>query len=218
MAKAKSKPRKKLDSARVTAGSVILATGVFAALFFRKDSFSSPSADSANSQIVLREPVERRLPVDAHTRVPGPTFKVPTAATGMPDEEPSSGELPRTFHRTFSPVGALLKPVTDDGPEPPSTAQPHTSDDASATTHVVADGDTLTGLAERYLGSMDRYLEIFELNRDVLANPELLPIGHALKIPPKVNASTTTAAPAVENPAKPTESLAPVATGSTSPK
>ena len=31
----------------------------------------------------------------------------------------------------------------------------------------------------------DRYLEIFELNRDVLASPDLLPIGRQLKIPPR---------------------------------
>ncbi|HEY4312202.1 MAG TPA: LysM peptidoglycan-binding domain-containing protein [Pirellulales bacterium] len=49
--------------------------------------------------------------------------------------------------------------------------------------HKIADGDTLSGLAVRYLGSADRYREIYELNREVLANPDLLPIGTELKIP-----------------------------------
>ncbi len=35
----------------------------------------------------------------------------------------------------------------------------------------------------RYLGSADRYREIFDLNEDILANPDLLPIGTELKIP-----------------------------------
>jgi len=50
--------------------------------------------------------------------------------------------------------------------------------------HKIVDGDTLRGLAERYLGSPDRALEIYEANRDLLPSPELLPIGVELKIPP----------------------------------
>jgi len=50
-------------------------------------------------------------------------------------------------------------------------------------THKVVDGDTLEVLAERYLGSPDRCLEIYEANRDVLPSPQLLPIGAELKIP-----------------------------------
>ena len=45
------------------------------------------------------------------------------------------------------------------------------------------DGDTLTDLAELYLGSGRRYPEIFEANRDVLQHPDLLPIGARLRIP-----------------------------------
>jgi hypothetical protein len=52
-------------------------------------------------------------------------------------------------------------------------------------THKIVDGDTLTALADRYLGSPDRYLEIYEANRDQLPTPELLPIGIELTIPPR---------------------------------
>ncbi|MHC4180883.1 MAG: LysM peptidoglycan-binding domain-containing protein [Planctomycetota bacterium] len=51
-------------------------------------------------------------------------------------------------------------------------------------THKIVDGDTLEALASAYLGSADRWLEIYELNRDVLPSPALLPIGVQLKIPP----------------------------------
>jgi nucleoid-associated protein YgaU len=50
-------------------------------------------------------------------------------------------------------------------------------------THKIVDGDTLAGLAERFLKSASRAAEIFEANRDVLAAPEPLPIGVELKIP-----------------------------------
>ena len=52
-----------------------------------------------------------------------------------------------------------------------------------ARTHKVVDGDTLAALAERYLGSSLRAGDIFEANRDVLFDPQLLPIGVELKIP-----------------------------------
>jgi nucleoid-associated protein YgaU len=51
--------------------------------------------------------------------------------------------------------------------------------------HVVHRGDSLDRLAKRYLGDEARALEIFDLNRDVLENPHLLPIGAELRIPAK---------------------------------
>jgi nucleoid-associated protein YgaU len=50
-------------------------------------------------------------------------------------------------------------------------------------THIVIDGDTLTRLADRYLDDAGRASEIYRLNREVLADPELLPIGVELRIP-----------------------------------
>lgn len=51
-------------------------------------------------------------------------------------------------------------------------------------THVVTDGDTLPLLAERYLGDAGRSAELFDLNRELLDSPELLPIGVVLRLPP----------------------------------
>jgi nucleoid-associated protein YgaU len=50
-------------------------------------------------------------------------------------------------------------------------------------THVIVDGDSLQKLAGRYLNDPNRSSEIFELNRELLSNPELLPIGAELRIP-----------------------------------
>lgn len=49
--------------------------------------------------------------------------------------------------------------------------------------HIVRNGDTLEKLAERYLGDAGRALELFDLNREQLANPHLLPIDAELRIP-----------------------------------
>jgi nucleoid-associated protein YgaU len=49
--------------------------------------------------------------------------------------------------------------------------------------HVIVDGDSLEKLAGRYLDDPHRSTEIFALNRELLTNPDLLPIGVELKIP-----------------------------------
>jgi nucleoid-associated protein YgaU len=57
--------------------------------------------------------------------------------------------------------------------------------------HRVVDGDTLTALAERYLGSSERFGEIYELNRNMLTSADLLPIGAELRIPASLPASAS---------------------------
>jgi len=58
-------------------------------------------------------------------------------------------------------------------------------DETVPRTHTIVDGDTLSDLARRYLGAADRYLEIYQWNSDVLASPDVLPIGQILRIPPR---------------------------------
>ena len=54
----------------------------------------------------------------------------------------------------------------------------------STATHVLRDGDTLQDIARRYLGDADRWQEIYELNRQALPDPDILPIGLELRLPP----------------------------------
>lgn len=49
--------------------------------------------------------------------------------------------------------------------------------------YTVRPGDTLSGLAARFLGSHARYLELFEANRDVLSSPDDLQPRMTLRIP-----------------------------------
>jgi LysM repeat protein len=49
--------------------------------------------------------------------------------------------------------------------------------------HTVRSGDTLSKLAKQYLGEAKRYMDIFNANKDVLTNPDMIKAGQALKIP-----------------------------------
>ncbi|MDA0831960.1 MAG: LysM peptidoglycan-binding domain-containing protein [Planctomycetota bacterium] len=52
-------------------------------------------------------------------------------------------------------------------------------------TYVVQSGDTLSGIAQKQLGSSGRFEDIYEANRDLLKNPNDLRVGMKLKIPPR---------------------------------
>lgn len=49
--------------------------------------------------------------------------------------------------------------------------------------HEVVSGDTLGALAKKYYGSAGKYMKIFEANRDILDNPDLIKVGQKLRIP-----------------------------------
>jgi nucleoid-associated protein YgaU len=49
--------------------------------------------------------------------------------------------------------------------------------------YEVKPGDTLGALAQRFYGRASLYPKIFEANRDILNNPDLIKVGQKLKIP-----------------------------------
>jgi len=180
----------------------VLATGAATALFFRKDASTADSSQEASDN-PFGHRVERRIIAGAAwaRRIGGPLPAVPsgpaqrvtpssTTAAILEPHGPVSDSQP-TFRKNFNPVGALLEPIEgvagDDRAELATGALgAYEASDSGAgdpRTHRIVDGDTLSKLASHYLGRADRFLEIFELNRDVLASPDLLPIGSTLKIP-----------------------------------
>jgi hypothetical protein len=62
---------------------------------------------------------------------------------------------------------------------------------ADRRTHIVVDGDSLERLAGRYLDDPTRAVEIYEANRELLADPNLLPIGAELVIPNRGSRTAT---------------------------
>lgn len=64
-------------------------------------------------------------------------------------------------------------------PEPtePEPTEPET------TSYVVVKGDTLWGIAARYLGRGSRWRAIYEANRDLIKNPNRIYVGQVLEIP-----------------------------------
>lgn len=51
--------------------------------------------------------------------------------------------------------------------------------------YTIQAGDTLSKLAKAHLGDPKRYMEIFNLNKDVLKNPDLIKVGQKIQLPAK---------------------------------
>lgn len=49
--------------------------------------------------------------------------------------------------------------------------------------YEVVSGDTLGAISKKYYGKASDYMKIFEANRDILDNPDLIKVGQKLVIP-----------------------------------
>ncbi|MBX3317098.1 MAG: LysM peptidoglycan-binding domain-containing protein [Phycisphaeraceae bacterium] len=112
---------------------------------------------------------EGRVGADGTVRV-GATIK-------LPPKHALTGELPTPAQARASEA----KPEPKAAPK--TTPTPATVN--AGTTHKVAKGDSLSKLAERYLGSKARADEILAANRDKISDPNQIRIDMVLRIPPK---------------------------------
>jgi nucleoid-associated protein YgaU len=189
----------------VTAGC-ILAVGFVLAWPFRKspDKLDYPGAPAESPATMLRasngDPIAQSVPANS-SQFPSATGQVMAhmASTGELAEVSGPVAGLESFDLANHPAIAHQEsPVTSITPTPESADEKTTRPayntvgavTQSASTpwpteliHVVSNGDTLEKMAERYLHDAGRALEIFDLNRDQLSNPHLLPIGVELRIP-----------------------------------
>jgi len=49
--------------------------------------------------------------------------------------------------------------------------------------HVVVKGDTLSKISAKYYGDPSLYRKIFEANRELIKNPDLIQVGWKIRIP-----------------------------------
>ena len=166
---------------RLIAAAAVIFAGLGIALCFRRgpgESQLTIAQGDARLQVqqaaprdftVAPAPQPRSRPVQQKPRQPSPTIVSPNDVPAPPPE------FPQSYPGGVQPGGtrwgtslAELRP-----------------EKASPATHKIADGDTLPALAERYLGSASRAMEIYRANRNVLEDPNLLPVGKVLKMPSK---------------------------------
>lgn len=79
-----------------------------------------------------------------------------------------------------APSPATASPQTQPR-QPTETASP--SPQRAPQTHRIEAGDTLSSISRRYYGTPNRWMEIFEANRDRMASPNALRVGEEIRIP-----------------------------------
>jgi nucleoid-associated protein YgaU len=165
---------------RIAVGLGIVVGGFFVANLFTPRPDAPPSPELQNT---LRIRAQRSRPAVACETPAATPAKAPTPSpvTLKISETPPGPMVPANMASDAS-----SRRETGDMPATPMPA-PHKP--APPRRHTIVDGDTLGNLAQRYLGSDDRADEIFAANRDVLKDPELLPIGAVLTIPPRKSPS-----------------------------
>jgi len=164
----------------------VLAIGLLVALCFRHEQSAGEVGFERADRLVITSAPEPQPPLQL-TPVPRsrrPTMNQQSAAasgfSGQWDDASKSfdsAELPPDLAPQF-PSQTTVPGRAADQPRAGPLCGPF-----AVRMHKVVDGDTLEALAERYLGCADRAGEIYQLNRDRLLSPELLPIGVELRIP-----------------------------------
>ncbi|MCG3191357.1 MAG: hypothetical protein DIJKHBIC_00583 [Thermoanaerobaculia bacterium] len=67
--------------------------------------------------------------------------------------------------------------------EPSAAAVPVSAPAAEERIHVVAAGESLSAISKKYYGNANAYMKIFEANKDILKNPDVIHPGQKLRIP-----------------------------------
>ncbi len=66
---------------------------------------------------------------------------------------------------------------------PAPQAAPAPAPAAAERIYEVVSGDTLGAISKKYYGKASAYMKIFEANKDILDNPDLIKVGQKLRIP-----------------------------------
>jgi nucleoid-associated protein YgaU len=193
---------------KIVLASAVMVSAVGGSLmFFRPADKQQPAAVSAppdsGTSMTLRHRIEPPAPAAAPVASRAPAAEVShllgriepdLQSVAAPKPRLGTQAKPATSRQTYE-VGELPAPTW-------SPVRPQGHDRPPK--HRVREGETLSDLARHYLGSADRWTELFAANRQVLADPDQLRPGMELVIPAASGiarpASVQTSKSAVTNP------------------
>ncbi len=65
-----------------------------------------------------------------------------------------------------------------------SSSEALSREEVAIPTYTIVKGDTLSKIAKHHYGDAGKWKALFEANRDVIKNPDLIQIGWVIKLPP----------------------------------
>ena len=93
----------------------------------------------------------------------------------------NSDEVKWVLHQAVKADNIVNAIEVAKAPEPEPTPEPEPV--VEERVYEVVAGDTLGAISQNYYGKASAYMKIFEANRDILDNPDLIKVGQKLKIP-----------------------------------
>ncbi len=205
---------------RFVVAGLVIAVGLAAAWPFRHVRSSAPQVLSINHETgdsTWSVPQDLTLQVNPQSGS-SPVPELPSATSsagtltrpasfnsGVGNEPPLESLpappfLPMSYESLLVPVGSNSKPPRSREPLVHEPLLPSADERAEIARekpgplwrkHRIVEGDTLTRLAQRYLGEASRAGEIHVANLDCLASPEIMPLGVTLLIPPRIDPTKT---------------------------
>jgi nucleoid-associated protein YgaU len=166
---------------KVILAVVVLAAGIALAFQFRKLEFAKPHSSLGEAWHGAVQPA-----TDNPAPQQGQRASAATAFDGRIEAAPGDARGESNSDQAHAPngtAGATADFARQAAPSSITPVGPLVDLNTPEQTHTIVDGDTLPGIAQHYLGRADRYPELFEYNRDILRNPEVLSIGAELRIP-----------------------------------
>ncbi|HUQ69798.1 MAG TPA: LysM peptidoglycan-binding domain-containing protein, partial [Planctomycetaceae bacterium] len=177
----------------------ILLVGAVSAFFYRHE---SPPARKLPALKTAAE-LDRQIAERQH---------VPYLPKEEPEADPQHVGIGSDSANIDESGGLVPEPIALDGELPESvfvSSQTAVTGSSREQFHIVRNGDTLSSIAQQYLGSTARYQDVYEANRDRLKTPNDLRIGQEIRIPiaaPVASAPAVTRMTQNDKPTRPTTS------------
>jgi nucleoid-associated protein YgaU len=155
------------------------------------ESAAAPPAAQAAVWPPLVEPVASAGPAQLD-----PLYQPPTPPTPMPPVAAELGGAVPDVAAAYRSTLDVPPPPLLDGQGPPPLAAGWTAHEVAAPVtpvmpaavvpqaYVIRDGDDLTGIATRFYGHASAAMAIWAANRQTLPDPNVLPIGATIALPP----------------------------------
>jgi nucleoid-associated protein YgaU len=168
----------------------IVLAGVAAALPFRQSPLPAQRVARPPAMplaLTLRKP-DAPLELAPRIEVSPATELIQFGGNEQEKLQPAQPSLERT---NFAPPPALpvsflpSTPTTSTSDWRPQSLLTAPRPQSPPRPYRLRDGDTLEKIADRLLGDPTRAAEIFEANRKVLGQPDLLPVGEVIMLPPR---------------------------------
>lgn len=173
----------------------ILLVGIVGAFFFRNDESTSADVPQMKDAAAIDERISERkvgpYVVRRREMTRRPEQTVRRRSVRDPDDQDDAIVVTDDLTADADvfglpdpiPFSSELGPVNGDqliGPgEVPNVAQPN----SQTREYVVQPNDTLSHLAERFLGGSSRYRDLYEMNLDRLSSPNDLRVGMKILVP-----------------------------------